>query len=183
MTSDDPIFSHPFRATGRAQRRPSRFDIRPDDAAQARIAGALGLLALDSLRFKGALTPQGRRDWLMEARLTARVAQPCVVTLAPVVTEIAEDVRRRYVADLPEPEGEEIEMPEDDSVEALPSVIDAGAVMIEALSLALPLYPRAAAAELGAAEFAPPGAAPLTDKARRPFSGLADLMRKGKAEE
>ncbi|SPH18320.1 hypothetical protein DEA8626_01856 [Defluviimonas aquaemixtae] len=183
MTSVDPIFTHPFRVADLAQRRPSRFNISPDEAARRRIADALGLVALDGLSFKGELMPDGRKDWILEAWLTARVTQPCVITLAPVSTEISEDVRRRYLMDMPEPEGDEVEMPEDDSAEALTDVIDAGAVLIEALTLALPPYPRAEGAELGAAQFAEPGTAPLQDEALRPFSGLADLMSKGKTEE
>ena len=67
--------------------------------------------------------------------LGATVTQACVVTLAPVITRIEETVTRRYLADMPEPEGEEVEMPEDDSAEPLPVIIDPGAVMIEALAL------------------------------------------------
>jgi len=49
--------------------------------------------------------------------------------------------------------------------------------MLEALQLALPLYPRAPGAELGSIEAAAPGSAPLEPEARRPFAGLADLMK------
>ncbi|NCU21620.1 DUF177 domain-containing protein, partial [Candidatus Falkowbacteria bacterium] len=38
------------------------------------------------------------------------------------------------------------------------------------------LYPRAPGAELGEIAVAAPGAEPLTDVARRPFAGLADLL-------
>ena len=69
-------------------------------------------------------------------------------------------------------------MPEDDSEEPLPEVIDAGAVMIEALVLALPDYPRSSGAALGEAVHAPPGVAPLRDADLRPFAGLAGLAQK-----
>jgi uncharacterized metal-binding protein YceD (DUF177 family) len=59
-------------------------------------------------------------------------------------------------------------------------VIDACAVMMEALTLALPPYPRAAEADFAGAAAAPEGAAPLTDEeTTRPFAGLADLLKKG----
>src|SRR5690606_27061560 len=83
------------------------------------------------------LRPAGRRDWLLEADLEAEVTQACVVTLAPVTARIAETVVRRYVAGLAEPEAEEAEM-SDETVEPLPAVIDAGAVMVDALALAGP---------------------------------------------
>lgn len=170
-------YSHPFRTAELAGRRPTRFRLLPDAAARARIAADLGIEAIPALSFAGELRPSGRHDWLLEADLAATVVQPCIVTLAPVTTRIAERVTRRYLAEMPEPEGEEVEMPQDDSAEPLPERIDAGAVMCEALALALPLYPRAEGAELGAAGFAPPGAEPLGEEVTRPFAGLADLLR------
>jgi uncharacterized metal-binding protein YceD (DUF177 family) len=111
------------------------------------------------------------------------VVQPCVVTLDPVRSAIDTMVVRRYLAEFAHPSDAEAEMPEDDSEEPLPEVIDAGAVMIEALVLALPDYPRASGAELGEAVHAPPGVPPLRDADLRPFSGLSDLARKLKAEQ
>lgn len=167
--------SLPFRVTQLSPKKPTRFDLLPDAAARARLAAALDISAVEAMSFKGELRPAGRHDVVLEAALVATVVQPCSVTLVPVKTKIAETVTRRFVADLPEPTGDEIEIPEDDSVEALPEVIDVGRVATEALALALPLYPRAPGAELGAAVFAAPGTAPLTDDDLKPFSGLAAL--------
>lgn len=178
MTADHSPFSHPFRVASLPARKATRFDLRPGETALAAIAGALGLLGLEALGFRGELRPAGRRDWLLEADLEATVTQACVVTLAPVTSRIAERVVRRYVADLPEPEAEEAEMA-DETVEPLPAVIDAGAVMVEALALALPPYPRAEGAEFAAARAHPDDASPLDDEeTTRPFAGLADLIRK-----
>ena len=55
-----------------------------------------------------------------------------------MISQIREKVERRYLADMPVPEADEIEMPEDDRDEPLPEVIDPGAVALEALALALP---------------------------------------------
>ena len=85
---------------------------------------------------------------------------------------------RRYLADMKVPEGDEVEMPEDDTSEPLPEVIDIGAVAVEALALALPLYPRAPGAALEEAVFAEAGVAPLKDEDLRPFAGLAGLAAK-----
>lgn len=55
----------------------------------------------------------------------APVTQPCVATLAPVRTRIDEPVLRRYRADTGENlTASEIEMPEDDTIEPLPDVVD-----------------------------------------------------------
>jgi uncharacterized metal-binding protein YceD (DUF177 family) len=178
MTDVSDIYTHPFRVAELPARKATRFEIAPDKAARDRICEALGLIALEDLRLRGELRPTGRRDWALDARLTATLTQPCVVTLAPVITPIEETVSRRYLADMTEPEGEEIEMPEDDGTEPLPAIIDAGAVMIEALTLALPLYPRAEGAELSETRFAEQGITPISDDDLKPFAGLADLIKK-----
>lgn len=185
MTGTDLPLSHPLRIAALAARKPTRFDLKPDAAARAAIAQELGLTTLPEFRFKGELRPQGRSDWVLEAQLTALVEQPCSVTLVPVRTPIAESVRRSYLADMPVPEGDEVEMPEDDTQEPLPDVVDAGQVAVEALELALPLYPRAPGVDLGEAVFAAPGVTPLRDEDLRPFAGLAGLAQKlgGDSEE
>lgn len=171
----DLPLSHPHRVAGLSGRKPLRFDLAPDAETRARMAAALGLIDLPDFRFKGELRPVGRHDLELLARLQARAVQPCSVTLAPVPCRIDEEVRRRYLADWQEPEGDEAEIPEDDTVDPLPEVIDLGAVAIEALALALPLYPRAEGVDLGEAAFAPPGAAPLSDADLKPFAGLSAL--------
>ena len=107
------------------------------------------------------------------------MVQDCVVTLEPVVTRIDEEVVRRYLAEAPPPGPGEVEMPEDDTVEALPASVDLVEVMLEALALALPPYPRAPGAELGPVLASEPGAEPLTDEAARPFAGLRDALKRG----
>lgn len=170
-----PPLHHPLRSATLSSRKPTRFDLRPDAATRASMATALGLLDLPTFRFRGEIRPAGRSDFLLEGELTAAIVQPCSVSLAPVPANIAEPVRRLYLADWQEPEGDEVEMPEDDSQEPLPEVIDLGAVAMEALELALPLYPRAPGIALGEAVFAPPGAAPLRDDDVKPFASLAAL--------
>ncbi len=170
-----PPFSQPYRVSALSPRRPTRFDLRPAEDARAAAAGDLGILAIPELRFRGEIKADGRHDFLLEGRLEALVVQACVVTLAPVETRISEPVRRCYVADYRLPEGDEIEIPQDDAEEPLGTVIDPGEVMIEALSLALPDYPRADGAEAGEMVHAAPGIAPLREADLKPFAGLASL--------
>ncbi len=175
--ADLPL-SQPYRVAALPARTPTRFNLTPDPATQALIASLLGISGVKGLTFKGEIRSAGRHDFVLEAALSATVIQPCGITLAPVTTKIAETVTRRYIADYAMPDGDEIEMPEDDTEEPLPEVIDAGAVAVEALALALPLYPRAAGAELGEVVHTEPGLAPLRDTDLRPFAGLAALKDK-----
>ncbi|MCU0907989.1 MAG: DUF177 domain-containing protein [Rhodobacteraceae bacterium] len=151
------------------------FDMRPGPDDLARLAADLGLLGLSKVRLSGRASPAGG-GMDLDARLGATVVQPCSVTLAPVTTRIDEPVQRRYRPGLDAPDpGSETEMPEDDSLEPLPDTIDLADVLAEALALALPAFPRAPGAEFGAAVFAAPGVAPLTDADASPFAVLRGL--------
>lgn len=164
-----------LRVADLPQTAPTLFDLAPGAEARAALARELGLSALRKLRFEGRITASGKRDWLLEGHLGATVVQPCVVTLEPVTTRIDTKVRRLFLARMPGTEADEVEMPEDDSAEALGAWIDPASVMAEALALALPLYPRKEDAELSEAVFTEPGKAPLRDEDTRPFAGLAGL--------
>lgn len=178
MTESVVPRSHRLRTGGLSPRKPTRFDLKADADQRTALAMELGLLALPHLRLTGEIQPKGRDEMRLTARLKAEAVQPCVVTLAPVPTWIDEDLHRRYVAGLTEPEGDEVEIPEDDAEEPMPEEIDLLALAAEALALALPLYPRAPGAELGELVVAPEGAAPLTEAALKPFAGLAGLAER-----
>lgn len=166
-------------------RKAHRFDLRPDAPQMAALAAELGLLGLRKLRLQGTVQAEGKSDWRLDARLGATVTQACVVTLEPVVTRIDETVERRFLADWPpeQEDCEEVEMPEDESIDALGEVINLETVMAEALALALPPYPRRDGADPVEAQAAPPGEAPLTDEDVKPFAGLADLKKKLEGDE
>ena len=164
-----------LRLADLATRKATRFALTPTSDERKAIADALGIIAVKKLRFEGELTPLGRTDWRLTAQLGATAVQECVITLAPVTTRVDEDVMRTYSADFDEIESSEVEMPEDDTFEPLPSTIDVAEVMIEALSLALPAYPRSEGAALGQVVYTQPGAAPMTDDDAKPFAGLSAL--------
>ncbi len=166
---------HIVRLSDLSQRRDTEFLLTPTEPERAAIAAELRILGLRKLRFSARLTPEDRRGWRLDAMLGATVVQSCVATLEPVTTRIDEGVTRRYLADLETPEASEVEMPEDDTIEALPASLDIAAVMIEALALALPDYPRAEGAGSAEMSVSEPGVEPLTDEALRPFAGLAAL--------
>ena len=170
--------SLPFKVASIAGRTSTHVRFRPSVPERAAIAQALGLVALPELTFDGDIRPSGKRDMVLEGKLAARVVQPCSVTLEPVTTAISDAVRRLYLSDWKAPEADEFEIPEDDTQEVLPEVIDAAAVAVEALALALPLYPRAPGVELGEAVFTEPGRAALREGDLKPFAALAGLVLK-----
>ena len=164
-----------LRIADLASRKPTRFALKPDAPARAALATSLNILEIRKLTLDGEIAPQGGRDWHLSGKLGATVVQACVVTLEPVVTRLDETFTRSYVSDFDVPDSGEVEMPEDDSVEAIPEILDLEALMAEALSLALPGFPRKDGAELGEAVYAQDGATPMTDDDAKPFAGLSAL--------
>lgn len=171
-----------LRLADLSTRKPTRFALVPDDAALATLTQEMGLSDLRKVRFQGALQPMGKADWLLEAELGATVVQPCSVTLAPVSTRIEETVERRFLSDWSEPDGAEIEMPEDDNAGPVPATLDLSALLAEELALSLPLYPRAEGVELGEAVFTEPGKAAMTDRDAHPFAALQGLRVVSKSD-
>jgi uncharacterized metal-binding protein YceD (DUF177 family) len=173
-----PVLSLPLRLSDLPQRKPTVARLVPDEGQLEALADRLEVDALRKVRLDVTLRPGPGRDWTLHGHLGATVVQPCRVTTEPVTTRIDEAVLRRYSPDFESPEGDEVEMPEDDSLEPLPAVLDLGDLLEEALALAVPAFPRADGAEEIDLAATPPGAAPLDDDAAKPFAGLAALRTK-----
>lgn len=172
-----------LRVADLPQNAPTPFDLRPSAASLDEIRQDLGLLGLRKLSFVGEVRAQGKRDWVLNGKLGATVIQPCVVTLEPVTTRIDIPVHRTFLADWTDPDEPEFEIPEDDESEPLGPEIDPALVMVEALSLALPQYPRKDGAELGQVGYTEPGKQAMTDEDVKPFAGLAGLRDALKKDE
>jgi uncharacterized metal-binding protein YceD (DUF177 family) len=176
-----PLTAPRLRVASLRQSGPTPVHLAPSSKERAAIATELDALALRKLRFDGSLFPRGKAGWRLEAKLGATVIQACIVTLEPVTTRIDIPVVRDFIPEERQDEleaGSEIEMPEDDTSEYLGDEIDMIAVMTEALSLAMPSYPRKDGVELGEARFAEDGVTPMTEEDAKPFAGLAALRDK-----
>ena len=176
-----PNHAHPrLELKHLVQNRGVNFDLTLSEVDISEIIEQLELLSLRKIKFSGTILPIGKGDWRLSGELGATVEQACSLTLAPVRSRIDTPVVRNFRKSriTLSHSGPKHEIPEDDSEEQLEDVIDLARVFSEALSLALPDYPRAEGAELKTAEFAPPGVTPLTDEAARPFSVLAGLKDK-----
>lgn len=172
-----PAIEHKLQVAKLNTRKPTAFNVCPSAAQRKAIAARLDLIELRKLRFAGSIQPTGEADWSLTADLGATVVQACVVSLAPVTTRIDIPVSRRFLAGLVwQPDDEdEIEIPTDENSEALRAHIDLVEVMIESLSLALPLYPKVEGASVGETTFTEAGKTPMSDEAARPFAGLSAL--------
>lgn len=167
-----------WRVADLPQNAPTSFSLRPDAGTLRQIQDDLGLQGLRKLSFAGKITANGKKDWEIRADLGATVVQSCVVTLEPVTTRLDMPVRRILLSDWVDQDEDEVEMTEDDEADQLGPEIDVFAMMVEALALNLPEYPRADGAELGQMNVTEPGKAALTDEDVKPFAGLAELRDK-----
>lgn len=165
------------------QNRPTGFNLRPLAPELAGIAKDLELTHLRKLAFVGEISSQGRHDYVLTGKLGATVIQPCILTLEPVTTRIDTNVRRVFLASLPDIDLGEVEMHADENIELLGKAIDPFVVMVETLALLIPQYPRKDGADLKESNFTEPGQIPMTDEDARPFAGLADLGKALKNDE
>lgn len=156
--------------------KPTNRVLKPKGDDLIRLAHALDVTTLRKVVLDVTFKPMGKKDWHMKGALGATVIQPCVVTLDPVTTRIDEPIERKFVADfMVDFDGEEIEMPDDDTIDPLPEEMDLRDVLYEALNLAIPAFPRSEGAEAGELTFTEPGVTPLKEEDLKPFAGLAKL--------
>lgn len=164
-----------YRVADLSQNQKTSFLITADAEELRALAQDVKVTSLKKLRFEGAISGIGKRDWGLEAMLGFTVVQPCVVTLEPVTTRVDVPVTRQFVAGYETPDDEEFELTDDENTEALGAEINISDVMTEALALALPLYPRKEDASLQESNFTEPGKKAMSDEDARPFAGLESL--------
>lgn len=173
-----------FRLSDLSASRPHTFSLAPDATQLVALREELDLLGLKKVRFEGTLTPVSKRDWQLDAKIGATAVQACVATLVPVTTRVDAPVTRLYSSDFIDPAvakpetDDEVQAPEDDNVEPIPSTLTLSDVALEALALALPDYPRARDAELEETQFSKPGTDAMTDADTKPFASLKSLRDK-----
>ncbi len=171
----DLAFSRPVKVSKLNPSEVLGFDETADQAERAAIASLLKATDVSKLRFAGTLTAVGKTDWQLDAQLGATVTQTCVVSLEPVKTRIETAVTRLFLP--PAAFDQRVRDSEEDldEIEELAPEIDLGQIAVEALSLALPDYPRAPGVTLEEAVFAGEGITPMTDDDAKPFAALAAL--------
>jgi hypothetical protein len=178
-TSDAPVWSAPIPVadipeTGR------RVDLAPDAATRAALAAAVGVKALPRLEVEVELSRHGQDSVRAAGRVSATVAQDCVVTLEPMQSELEETFDLLF-APLALPDSRRVAGDDlaadgaahgdtDDAPEALrDGAVDLGVIATEFLILGIDPYPR----RPGAA-FDPP---PADDPGSHPFAALAALKK------
>jgi uncharacterized metal-binding protein YceD (DUF177 family) len=174
-----PEFSRPFSVTGLGEGEVVE-RIEANEAERAALARRLGLLSLD--RLAAVLRISRRHDGPVVAvagHFEAEVTQACVVTLAPLRRQLAQDFLSLYSlepAGVEETGPVEVDATADDPPEPLgPEGLDLGESVVQQLAVALDPYPRADDATLEALDW---GGGDEVEAAREsPFKGLETLTR------
>ena len=174
-SADNPEFARvlqPARLRGASE---FSFDISPTAQEAKALARLLDAQAVRKMRFAGKLLHLDKGGWQLDGQLGATVVQTCVVTLDPVTTRIDLPVHRTWLPQAePMPHDLVLTADDDDEIEPLGERIDLGLVAIEALALALPVYPRAP----GAAVPDPGEDFIDEDPPEKPFAALSALRDK-----
>ena len=140
----------------------NRITLEPTEAERKDIARRFDISAIHALEAKVTITSERPHNFAKVAgTLTATIEQKCIITEAPVTTEITEDIEGWFA----EPEkvvsfnkarrekaiknGDEIQMLEEneDPEPLTEGQIDLGELAVQHLSLALPQYPKAEGAQ------------------------------------
>lgn len=172
-----PEFSRPIR-TDSLGGTPRQMSIEANEQERGALAKRFGILEIQHLSAEAAITRSGDRI-LASGTLSAKAAQSCVATSAPVGEAVEEEFRIEF---RPQParvsEEDEIELSEDelDVVFYDGGAIDIGEAVAETLSLSLDPYPRAPDAEAALREAGVKG-----EEEAGPFGALAALRDKRKS--
>lgn len=157
---------------------PRQMSIEANEQERSALSKRFGILKIEHLSAEAAITRSGDHI-LASGTLSAKVAQSCVATNAPVEETVEEEFRIEL---RPQParvsEEDEIELGEDelDVVFYVGSAVDIGEAVAETLSLSLDPYPRAPDAEAALREAGVKG-----EEEAGPFGALAALRDKLKS--
>ena len=135
------------------------------------LAETLAVSAIDSMSATYRISAKSSGRYRLDGRITARVVQPCVVTLDPVTQTIDEPLSfELWPADqIPKEERTEVEVDLDDAPEPYSgTTLPVGRLVYEVLAAAIEPFPRSENAELDAT------ATPEPAK-QSPFAVLATL--------
>lgn len=176
MIPDTPEFSRPIRVD-HIPAAGMRLDVEAKPQERIALAERFDLPSIDLLKAEVHLKPMAGGGLVrLDAIITAKVVQSCVVSLEPIPAELREEFSLSFGAPMPEEVGTEIELSledEDPPEPIIDGVIDVGEAVAEHLSLALDPFPRKAGIAFEGGE----EPTPAEVKRPSPFAVLAQLHK------
>lgn len=173
----EPLLSRPYR-TEEIPAKGVRGSLEASEKERSEIAAALDLAGLESLRMEFQLSRSGPRHFILKGHMTASAIQTCVVSLAPLDTQIDEQIEiacwpSEEVARIETEAGsEDASVPLDGPEPFADGVIDVGQLAYEHLAASLDLYPKESGIQFDWRDPRVREDDPIVDK---PFASLAKL--------
>lgn len=180
MTTEEALPFAYLLAVDKIPARGLRLRVETTPEERKAVAEWLDVLQVFEMAAEFQVNPMGKTGMIrVNGKLTARVAQACVVTLAPVETMVDEEISLTFGpgAEDDEEGGDEIEIDfhaADPPDLIIDGAIDLGAVMVEHLALGIDPFPRAEGAHFDPPEDRPEAPEPKAN----PFAVLASLKQK-----
>ena len=165
------------------QSKPFGFHLRLSNQKVSELIKRLDVLNIKKVSLVGSLSPLSIDEWSLKAVLKATVKQKCVISLKPVQTVVNDTISRTFSAlalhynyDADDDGTSPVIF--DDSLHQLNDEIDLAEIILEELTLILPLYPKIEGAELGCYSVTEPGVKPLNEETIKPFARLSEFKHK-----
>lgn len=159
---NDPCAFHREISTTDLSREGRHFNFTASDEECRAIAEFLGIYGLQSLSAKLKVKRWRKQGVMVEGDVSAQAVQECVVTLAPVVEDIAEHMSLRFDLQGARRRSSQTETDQEiffDPDAADPPelfegpLLDLGPYLVEFVAVGLDPYPKAPGAELTQSEF------------------------------
>ena len=142
-------------------------------------ASALDIVACTSLTARYLIAPRGEGHFRLSGTVEARVEQSCVVTLEPIINDVAESFSVDYwpETELSSPEGGVLDVHDEPDLEPIVAGrLQVGRVIFQSLAGAIDLFPRKPGATLESQSASPDDSAAA--KTEGPFAALAKIKAK-----
>ena len=158
------------------QKRKFRFYHTSSNQELSDLSKFLEVEALKTFSFKGHFIESNENDYLLEASFKATVIQLCVVTLRPVKTNIDHKFNRLFSIVKQRTRAKRLSITHDAiDQEQILNDVNIGDIMLEALTLEIPLYPKIKGVNFEGLTVTDAGSKPLEPVLNNPFSSLKKM--------
>tara|TARA_B100000965_G_C19225712_1_gene597861 strand:- start:76 stop:630 length:555 start_codon:yes stop_codon:yes gene_type:complete len=139
---------------------------------------------LKAFSFQGQIFQLNEHDYTLRASFDATVVQLCIISLNPIKTKISNKINQSYI-DQENSQKTKYLLIDHDSIEKeqFKSEINVGDIMLEALSLEIPLYPRKKNAKFEGITVTDSEIKPLDRTTNNPFLSLKELKLRNKLKK
>ena len=145
---------------------------------RSNLAELLKVCSLTKLHFDGIIVQNSDQTYTFSANVNALVIQNCIVTLYPVKTSLNFGIKRHYSKNSPKTHSKKvITNILDNHLEFFGKTLNISDVIVEALSLEIPDYPRRKNIKFNGVSATKKGVTPLRSISESPFYALKDLLR------